>query len=178
MRACFATTLLCSIALLTGCSLSFGDFPFASSDAGAADGGMTGNAATGAGRAGTAGRLGLSGMGGSTGASGRNGGSGTSGSAGTAGRNTGGTGGTGGAGQEAPKPCRVDADCEDAKAYQCVRQLCALRRLPSGVWTSGGGGLTQSAKFVVRVSVGAPQPLGVVKSKAYSVTVGAGAGRP
>jgi hypothetical protein len=31
---------------------------------------------------------------------------------------------------------------------------------------------------VMRVSAGAPQPLGVMKSKSYSVTVGAGAGRP
>jgi hypothetical protein len=75
-------------------------------------------------------------------------------------------------------PCKKDSDCMSDKTFQCVNAQCVLRRLPSSVWLSGGGGITRSAQFVLRVSAGAPQPLGVTKSGGYTVTVGAGAGRP
>jgi hypothetical protein len=71
-----------------------------------------------------------------------------------------------------------DADCGDTATYHCALKRCLVRRVPSGVWLSGGGGTTKSAQFVLHISVGAPAPMGVTSSKNYSITVGAGAGRP
>jgi hypothetical protein len=166
MRTRLATTIIGSAVLLTSCSLTsnFDDFRFGSGGSGAADGGVdTGNAGSGAGTgvaktAGTGGR-----------AAGAGGTAAVGGAAGTA--------GAGGQGSDAP-PCVSDADCGDTATYHCVLKRCLVRRVPSGVWLSGGGGTTKSAQLVLHISVGAPAPMGVTSSKTYSITVGAGAGRP
>jgi hypothetical protein len=73
--------------------------------------------------------------------------------------------------------CTVDSDCGDVRVYDCVEEVCATRRLPQGVWISGGGGLTVSNAYEMRISIGAPAPLGKMVSSNYEITVGAGAGR-
>jgi hypothetical protein len=165
MRTRFATTILCSTLWLTGCSLTMGfdDFSFGSAGSSAADGGPgnvggAGNAAAGSGAA-------QAGRGGAAGASAGNAAAGASGSAGAA-------------GSDSSPPCSKDADCGDTTTFHCVLKRCALRRVPSGSWLSGGGGTTRSSQFVLHISVGAPAPMGVSTSKNFSITVGAGAGRP
>lgn len=74
--------------------------------------------------------------------------------------------------------CDTDEECGDITTFHCVLRHCLLRRGPSNVWFSGGGGVSQSSGFLMRVSVGTPSPMGVSESKHYSITVGAGAGRP
>ena len=185
MRACLLTTFVCSLGLLAGClPSSFDDFKFGGGqDGGAADGGGAGQSNLPAGRGGGAGTSTIGGSG-ATAGSATNAGRGGGGSSGRAGNSgiAGASGASGGGGQDAGvdagMPCVKDADCLDARAYQCTNMQCVLRRLPSSVWSSGGGGITQSGNFVLRVSVGAPQPLGTTKSNAFTVTVGAGAGRP
>jgi hypothetical protein len=158
--------LLCSSLWLSGCSLTsgFNDFKFHAADAAAADGGSTAGAA---GSSGGGVRAGAGGSGGAVPA-------GAGGGAGTVAK-----GGSGGAsGADSTPTCQRDSDCADAQTFHCVNQHCALRRVPSAVWPSAGGGISQSAKFVVRVSAGAPQPMGISKSANYTITVGPGAGRP
>ena len=174
MRACLVTLVACALASSSGClPSSFDDFTFGSGDdAGAADSGTNDS---GTGTAGDTGGAGNTGGTGAWGSSGRTGSAGND--AGSAAAGSGG-GSAGNAGGSAPPPCSQAADCGDERSYQCLDAHCVLRRLPSGVWVSGGGGISQSANFVVRVSAGAPQPLGVIKSASYTITLGAGAGRP
>jgi hypothetical protein len=168
MRTRLATTIIGSAVLLTGCSLTsnFDDFKFGSAGSGAADGGMIEAGSGGSSAAGTGGTK-------QAGAGGR--GVGTAGMIAAGG--AGGSSGAGGKGDDAP-PCTTDADCGDTATYHCLLNRCLVRRVPSGVWLSGGGGTTKSAQFVLHISVGAPAPMGVSSSKNYLITVGAGAGRP
>ena len=159
MRACLRNALWISALLSSSCSLTtaFDDFNFGHRDAGVSEGGAGGNSSgdggvAGGGRAGD----GAAGGGGSD-----------------AGVPAAGSGGDG----SAAVSCRYDFDCPDRAVYQCVDGLCALRRLPAPVWVSGGGGITRSKTYVLRVSSGAPQPGGTTKSKNYIVSVGAGVGR-
>lgn len=73
--------------------------------------------------------------------------------------------------------CSTAADCGSVSAYVCTGGKCAPRRAPSSVWQSGGGGVTKSSNFVIRLSVGAPVPFGPMQSEHYEITVGPGAGR-
>lgn len=151
MRTSLVTTIIGSAVLLTSCSLTsnFDDFRFGSGGSNAADGGVVDPNSAGSSAAGTGGRAG--GAGGSSGAGGK---------------------------ADDAAPCVNDADCGDTATYHCVLKRCLVRRVPSGVWLSGGGGTTKSGQFVLHISVGAPAPMGVTSSKNYSITVGAGAGRP
>jgi hypothetical protein len=45
-------------------------------------------------------------------------------------------------------------------------------RHPSSVWQSNGGGKTSSANYQIQVTIGVPQPMGVVTSKQYKITIG------
>ena len=73
--------------------------------------------------------------------------------------------------------CTTAADCGSPNAYVCTAGKCAPRRAPSSVWQSGGGGVTKSSNFELRLSVGAPVPFGPMRSEHYEITVGPGAGR-
>jgi hypothetical protein len=167
MRTSLVTTIIGSAVLLTSCSLTsnFDDFRFGSGGNSAADGGVVDPNSAGSSAAGTGGTK-------NAGAGGRAGGAGSAAVGGA-----GGSSGAGGKGDDTP-PCVNDADCGDTATYHCVLKRCLVRRVPSGVWLSGGGGTTKSAQFVLHISVGAPAPMGVTSSKNYSITVGAGAGRP
>jgi hypothetical protein len=168
MQARFATALLCSAAWLSGCSLTsgFNDYKFGSAGSSAADGGgrhdtdaevaMTSDAAASDGGAVDAA---------APSDAGKPSDAGTSGDAAADGGTIGLT-------------CDTDEECGDIVTFHCVLRHCLLRRGASSVWFSGGGGVSQSHGFLMRVSIGAPSPLGVSASKHYSITVGAGAGRP
>src|SRR5687768_8787940 len=56
--------------------------------------------------------------------------------------------------------CNHDSECGDARVYACIRERCALRRVPSHVWQPGAGGLAASSSFELRLGVGAPVPFG------------------
>ena len=93
---------------------------------------------------------------------------------GSAGTTTGGSGGSGGSPMtacDATHPCTAPLECVSNK---CV----APEREPSGVYQTSGGGITNSASYTLRVGVGMPQPMGVMSSDNYKITVGPGAGHP
>jgi len=149
-------------------------------------GGESGGAGeSGEGGAGAGGEAGESGQGGrdggDTGGSGGSGGdSGSGGSGGDSGQGgsggeTGGSGGQGGDSGIEPE-CTEASDCEDNET--CVNEMCVPIRIPSGVLQTAGGGDITSTNYTLRVSIGAPQPMGRASSSNFIVTVGPGAGRP
>jgi hypothetical protein len=163
MSARSRIVLFGSALVLTGCSLTtaFDDFSFGHHDAGAVagDGGGGGSP---------------SGDGGVV-DGGNHAGDGAAGGGGSdAGVPAAGSGGDG----AVAVSCRDDSDCPDPLVYRCKDEICVLRRVPFPAWVSGGGGISRSSKYNLRVSSGAPQPGGSVKSKNFIVSVGAGAGRP
>ena len=111
-------------------------------------------------------------------------GEGSSGEGGESGTNSGGSGGESGdggdGGDAAVDPeCTEDTvgdDCEETE--MCVNEMCVPIRIPSGVLQSAGGGDISSASYLMRISIGAPQPMGRVSSTNFIVTVGPAAGRP
>ena len=172
--------------LASGCSLinGFDDYEFTG---GKSDGKDGGSAGAGAGAGGSDGGVdsavpeagsgggGHGGMGGSDGGLMKDGGS-----------MTGKDGGSDlDAGMDAATPdtsvgpeCTTAPDCGDVLALDCINNACVPRRVASGVWMSGGGGLVQTPTAKLRVSIGAPVPMGKASSATFRVTVGPGAGRP
>jgi hypothetical protein len=74
--------------------------------------------------------------------------------------------------------CSPDNPC--GGAYECSSGTCVPfvppDRLPSSVVSTSGGGTTRSSNYVLRLSIGTPQPMGNAKSSAYSLSAGPGAG--
>jgi hypothetical protein len=179
-------SLFGTLFLVAGCSLvsDFGDYEFNGGQAGE-DGGPGGQ-----------GGASVAGQGGEPSAG--TGGGPVAGSGGTGGTGGGGSGGTeedagidaevpdgevdagpdaSDAGTDAFVPeCDDDNPCDDG--WVCDTFVCVPERATSGVFLSSGGGYTVSTSYTIRVSVGMPQPMGVVQGRKFTVTVGPGSGRP
>ena len=113
----------------------------------------------------------------------RDGGGGEGGNAGESGEGGAGESGEGGSGGDSgasgtgtPPECTEPSDCEDDET--CVSEMCVPIRIPSGVLQTAGGGDVASTNYTLRVTIGAPQPMGRASSTNFIVTVGPGAGRP
>jgi len=190
MNAFYRSLLIAACLNGAGCSAlsDFSGYEFSGPDH---DGGMdrddSGAGHGGSGEGGESGE-GSSGEGGESGegSSGEGGesGEGSSGEGGESGTNSGGSGGESGdggdGGDAAVDPeCTEDTvgdDCEETE--MCVNEMCVPIRIPSGVLQSAGGGDISSASYLMRISIGAPQPMGRVSSTNFIVTVGPAAGRP
>ncbi len=72
--------------------------------------------------------------------------------------------------------CRAAQDCD--RAHLCIENRCVPDRKPSTVWMSAGGGLSTAAGYKLRVSVGAPEPMGFASGTGYRVTIGPGLRKP
>lgn len=78
--------------------------------------------------------------------------------------------------------CRLPSDCGDPLLADCIEGACISKpppdRAPSSVVITAGGGTAATSAHRVRVSVGAPVPMGTASTSKYRVTLGPEAGRP
>lgn len=100
--------------------------------------------------------------------------------------------------------CVRNADCGDSERFECAAMKCVEyecylgkpcpdtdvceshncaafvppERFPTGYFQSSGGGTTSSSQYSLRLSAGMPQPMGLMSSGMYKMTIGPGAGRP